>query len=168
MAADPTETLLTESLDRHAADAPDDHYLLTTVHSRLRRRRTGRAIGAAVLAAAAVAATVTVTQSLNHDAGPAGKTDSVATTAFRWESYKTVQVQVPAQWTHFTSSSAPCGSSEAPVVGRFSPWLTLKTVGCGVPVLPLAERHEYVWFGDVQKPGVKQYDGGWTEETREV
>jgi hypothetical protein len=166
---DPTETLLTESLDRHAAEAPDDQDLLTTVHSRLRRRRTGRSIGAAVLAAAVVATTITVSQSLNHDAGPAGKTDSTtAVTGFRWESYKTVQVQVPAQWTNFTSSSAPCGSSEAPVVGRFSPWLTLKTVGCAVAVLPLKERHEYVWFDDVQKPGIKQYDAGWTEETREV
>jgi hypothetical protein len=168
MTEDRTETLLTESLDRHAAEAPDDHDLLTTVHSRLRRRRTGRTVGAAMLAVVAVAATVTVSQSLNHDAGPAGTTDGLATKGFRWESYKTVQVQVPASWKNFTSSSAPCGSSKTPVVGRLSPWLTLKTVGCGVAVLPLAERHEYVWFDDVQKPGIKQYDSGWTEETREV
>lgn len=160
--ADPTETMLTESLDRHAAEAPDDHDLLATVHSRLRRRRTGRTIGAAALAVIAVAATVTVTQSLNHNAGPA------STTGFRWESYKTVQVQVPAQWTNFTSSPAPCGSSKAPTVGRLSPWIVLKNSGCAVAVAPLAERHEYVWFDDVQQPGVKQYDGGWTEETREV
>ncbi|MFI5714144.1 hypothetical protein [Kribbella sp. NPDC051620] len=160
---DPTETLLTESLDRHAADAPDDHALLATVHSRLRRRRTGRTISAAMLAVVAVAATITVTQSLNHNAGPAAITEG-----FRWESYKTVQVQVPESWTHFTSSPAPCGSSTAPTVGRLSPWITPKWSGCAVAVLPLKERHEYVWFGDVQKPGVKKYDGGWTEETREV
>ncbi|WP_328333808.1 hypothetical protein OHA70_17535 [Kribbella sp. NBC_00382] len=162
--ADPTESMLTESLDRHAAEAPDDHDLLTTVHRRLRRRRTGRTIGAAALAVVAVAATITVSQSLNHEAGPA----STTTTDFRWESYKTVQVQVPAQWTNFTSSPAPCGSSKAPTVGRLSPWIVLKNSGCAVAVLPLAERHEYVWFDDLQQPGVKQYDGGWTEETREV
>ncbi|MEV6411197.1 hypothetical protein [Kribbella sp. NPDC051718] len=165
---DPTETLLTESLDRHAAEAPDGHHLLTTVHSRLRRRRTGRTIGAAALAVVAVAATITVTQSLNHDAGPAGKTASTAATNFRWESYKTVQVQVPASWKTFSSGPAPCGTSKAPGVGRLSPWISLKNPVCSVAVLPLAERHEYVWFDDVQKPGVKQYDGGWTEETREV
>jgi hypothetical protein len=75
---------------------------------------------------------------------------------------------VPASWKNFTSSPAPCGSSKAPVVGRFSPWLTLQHSGCAVAVLPLAERHEYVWFDDVQQPGIKKYDGGWTEETREV
>jgi hypothetical protein len=32
----------------------------------------------------------------------------------------------------------------------------------------LADRHQYLWFDDIQKPGVKQYDGGWTEETRDV
>jgi hypothetical protein len=168
MGEDRTETLLTQSLDRHAAEAPGDHDLLTTVHSRLRRRRTGRTVAAAVLAAVAVATSITVSQSLNHDAAPAGTTDGMTMKGFRWESYKTVQVQVPASWRNFTSSSAPCGSSKAPVVGRLSPWLTLRAVGCAVAVLPLAERHEYVWFDDVQQPGVKQYDGGWTEETREV
>ncbi|GAA3580086.1 hypothetical protein [Kribbella ginsengisoli] len=166
---DPTETLLTESLDRHAAEAPDDHNLLTTVHTRLRRRRTGRTIGAAVLAAAVVATTITATQSLNHDAGPAGNTDGgSAAKGFRWESYKTVQVQVPASWTHYASSPAPCGSATAPTIGRLAPWVTPKWSGCAVAVMPLKERHEYVWFDDVQKPGIKKYDAGWTEETREV
>jgi hypothetical protein len=165
---DPTETLLTESLDRHAADAPEDHELLMTVHSRLRRRRTGRAVGAAVLAAAAIAATVTVSQSLSSEVGPAKTTDGVAMAGFRWESYKTAQVQVPQSWTYFVSGAAPCGLSTTPVVGRYSPWLTRTRSGCAVAVLPLAERQQYVWFDDVQKPGIKQYDGGWTEETREV
>jgi hypothetical protein len=75
---------------------------------------------------------------------------------------------VPASWKTFSSGPAPCGTSKAPGVGRLSPWISLKNPVCAVAVLPLAERHEYVWFDDVQKPGVKQYDGGWTEETREV
>jgi hypothetical protein len=53
------------------------------------------------------------------------------------------------------------------VIGRLSPWLDRERA-CALAVLPLADRQEYLWFDDVQKPGIKRYDGGWTEETREV
>ena len=46
---DTTEDLIAASLVKHAADAPSDEHLLSTLHHRLRLRRTGRAIGAVVL-----------------------------------------------------------------------------------------------------------------------
>ncbi|MFC5267708.1 hypothetical protein ACFPJ1_36805 [Kribbella qitaiheensis] len=175
---DPTENLITRTLDDHAADAPSDAGLLTGVHTRLRRRRNTRVLGAAVLACAAVATTVTAGQSLNSEVTPArepvapqtfpaARTQSNAGLSLRWESYKTVQVQVPASWKTYVSGPAPCSVSSGPVIGRLSPWLDRQR-GCALAVLPLADRQEYLWFDDVQKPGVKQYDGGWTEETREV
>ena len=170
-----TENLLTATLDRHATEAPADHTLLSAVHRRLHRRRTGRTIGAVVLACAAVAVGITASQALpgTPPKPPTAKTaDVAAKPGWRWESYRTVQVQVPAGWTQYISGEAPCPSSKdapPPRVGRFSPWL--KEQGrfiCASAVLPLAVRQEYLWFDDVQKPGVKQYDGGWTEETRDV
>jgi hypothetical protein len=175
---DPTEHLITRTLDDHAADAPSDAGLLTGVHIRLRRRRNTRMLGAAVLACAAVAATVTAGQSLNSEVTPAkepvapqtipaARTQSNTGLSLRWESYKTVQVLVPASWKAYASGPAPCALSTGPVIGRLSPRLDRKR-GCALAVLPLADRHEYLWFDDEQKPGIKQYDGGWTEETREV
>jgi hypothetical protein len=167
---DPTETLLTESLDRHAADAPDDHDLLTTVHTRLRRRRTGRTIGAAVVVAVAVATTITTTHSLSHEAAPAGQPVSDIP-GWRWESFRTVQVQVPPSWTNFVSGPAPCtnlSGSKAPSVGRLAQESDREKSPCAVAVFPAEERREYLWFGDVQAPGIKHYDQGWTEETRLV
>lgn len=167
------ESLLTATLDRHAGEAPADHTLLSTVQRRLRRRRTGRAVGVAVLACAVVAVAATVGQTLTNDVMPppnSGKTADVAAKAgWRWESYKNVQVQVPAKWDNYVSGPAPCPgfSGNSPTVGRFSPWQGGRLT-CGVAVLPLADRHEYLWFDDVQKPGVKKYDGGWTEETRDI
>jgi hypothetical protein len=170
-----TEALLTATLDRQATAAPTDAALLSGVHQRLRRRRTGRVVGAAVLACAAVAVAVTAGQTLTTDVTPTPADsprigDVAAKAGWRWESYKTVQVQVPAKWDNYVSGPAPCpgfSGSMLGTVGRFSPWLNGRLT-CGVAVLPLADRHEYLWFDDVQKPGVKQYDGGWTEETRDV
>ncbi|GAA1594050.1 hypothetical protein GCM10009789_55170 [Kribbella sancticallisti] len=181
-----TESVLTETLDRHAAEAPADDALLSGVHRRLRRRRTGRTISVAVLACAAVAAGVSVGNSLTPEVTPAqspvaepqstpvGEAEMAAkrlsnqhagATSWRWESYKNVQVQVPASWNNYVSGPAPC--AQGPTVGRFGPWLEGRR-SCAVAVRPLAERQEYLWFDDVQQPGVKQYDGGWTEETRDV
>lgn len=168
-----TERQLTATLDHHATEAPADHALLPTVRRRLHRRRTGRTVGAAVLACAAIAVAVTASQALQSTppkAPPAKTSEVAAKPGWRWESYKSVQVQVPANWNHYVSGLAPCtyAKNGPPTVGRFSPWLDVREIGCAVAVRSLAEREEYLWFDDVQKPGVKQYDGSWTEETRDV
>jgi len=170
---DATEDLIAASLSRHAADAPSDDYLLSALHRRLRRRRTGRAIGAAVLACAAIASAITTAHSLATET----RTDPQVTRpgppdpGWRWESYKTMQVQVPSSWTQYISGPAPCmgfAAPQAPVIGRFNEWLGKSGYTCEDAVLPLNRRVPYVWFNDVQAPGIKRYDGGWAEETRLV
>lgn len=170
---DAAERLVEASLSQHAADAPADDHLLSVVHQRLRRRRTGRTVGAAVLACAAVATAITATHSLTSQL----RTDPQVTrpgppaAGWRWESYKTVQVQVPSGWTQYISGPAPCttfANSAVPSIGRLSGWLSRTWYTCGDAVLPQNRRQPYVWFDDVQAPGTKQYDAGWTEETRLV
>jgi hypothetical protein len=168
---DASEKLFTDSLAQHADDAPTDDHLLSDVHARLHRRRTGRAIGTVVLAAAVVATAITATHSLTEmrtdpqvsRPGPPGP-------GWRWESYKTMQVQVPASWTQYMSGPAPCTTfgKTVPSIGRYNDWLGKSGYTCEDAVLPLNRRQPYVWFNDVQAPGVKQYDAGWTEETRLV
>ncbi|TDD54934.1 hypothetical protein E1263_26765 [Kribbella antibiotica] len=158
-----SEQQIADSLARHAADAPDDHTLLSAVHGRLRRRRTGRAAGAVVLAAAVVATAFTATNTLRTE-------PEVAQTkpGWHWESYKTAQVQVPDTWNQYIAGPAPCTflTPKVAVVGRFYDWISRDRYTCETAVYPLDARVPYVWFGDVQEPGTKQYDGGWSEETR--
>ena len=170
---DRSEQLIADSLSKHAADAPTDDHLLAGVHARLRRRRTSRAVGAVVVAAAAVAtaivATHTLTSGLRTD--PQISRPGPPAAGWRWESYKTVQVQVPARWTQYISGPAPCttfANSAVPSIGRLSGWLSKSWYTCQYAVLPLNKRQPYLWFDDVQAPGIKHYDGGWTEETRLV
>ncbi|GAB3937048.1 hypothetical protein GCM10029976_049520 [Kribbella albertanoniae] len=162
---DSSEQRIADSLARHAADAPSDHALLSTVHGRLRRRRTGRVAGAAVLAAAVIATAFTANQTLRTE-------PEVAQTkpGWRWESYKTAQVQVPDTWKQYIAGPAPCTFLQGgvPVIGRFYDFLPRDRYTCSYQVIPLKSRVPYVWFDDVQAPGIKQYDGGWSEETRLV
>jgi hypothetical protein len=168
---DATEDLIVESLSRHAADAPSDAHLLSTVRHRLRRRRTGRTIGAAVLACAAVATAITASHSLTGElrTDPQVARPGAPDPGWHWESYKTAQVQVPDSWTQYISGPAPCttfGNPSPPTIGRFNDWLGKNGYTCEDAVLPLGRRAPYLWFNDVQAPGTKQYDAGWTEETR--
>jgi len=170
---DATEDLVATSLSRHAADAPTDDRLLSDLHHRLRRRRTGRTIGAAVLACAAVATAITAAHSLTADlrTDPQVARPGAPDLGWRWESFKTVEVQVPSSWTQYISGPAPCtflANPAVPTIGRLNGWLSKNWYTCSDAVLPLDRRQPYLWFDDVQAPGTKQYDGGWTEETRLV
>lgn len=170
---DTTEELIVESLSRHAVDAPSDEHVLSAVHHRLRRRRTGRTIGAAVLACAAVATAITASHSLTGElrTDPQVARPGTPDPGWHWESYKTAQVQVPDSWTQYISGPAPCtafGNTALPTIGRFNGWLGKSAYTCEDAVLPLGRRAPYLWFNDVQAPGTKQYDAGWTEETRLV
>lgn len=173
---DAHEKLIVTSLSKHATEAPSDDDLLAAVHHRLQRRRTGRTIGAAVLACAVVATAITATHSITSElrTDPEVARPGAPDAGWRWESYKTVQVQVPVGWTQYISGPAPCtaiqsGSSPAkPVIGRFNGWLGPSSYVCEDAVMPADQRLQYLWFNDVQAPGIKQYDAGWTEETRLV
>ncbi|TCC26279.1 hypothetical protein [Kribbella sindirgiensis] len=170
---DASEKLIADTLSRHAADAPADDHLLAVVHARLRRRRTGRSIGATVLAFAAVATAITASHSLTTElrTDPQVARPGAPAPGWHWESYKTAQVQVPDSWTQYISGPAPCttfANSAVPSVGRFNGWLGKYGYTCEDAVLPLGRRAPYLWFNDVQAPGTKRYDAGWTEETRLV
>lgn len=162
---DRSERLISDTLSKHAADAPTDDQLLAAVHTRLHRRRTHRTIGAAVVAAAVVATALTASQGLTSHPQVS------QAPGWRWESFRTVQVQVPSSWTQYISGPAPCtilSQPVVPVVGRVNGWPASRQYTCTTPVIPLAQRRPYLWFNDVQAPGIKHYDGGWTEETRMV
>ncbi len=174
---DAHEKLIVTSLSKHATEAPSDEDLLTAVHHRLRRRKTGRTIGAAVLACAVVATAITATHSITNElrTDPEVARPVAPDAGWRWESYRTVQVQVPQDWAQYVSGPAPCtailssdSSANKPVIGRFNGWLGQSSYVCEAAVLPAKQRQQYLWFNDVQAPGTKQYDAGWTEETRLV
>ncbi|MFG1910776.1 hypothetical protein [Kribbella sp. NPDC048928] len=165
---DSTEQLITDSLSKHAADAPSDDRLLDAVHARLHRRRTGRALGAVVVAAAAVATAFTASHTQLHTDPQIAQT---LPAGWHWESFKTVQVQVPSTWTQYISGPAPCTlltTPSSPTIGRLDGWPESRRYTCSTAVLPLSQRRQYLWFGDVQAPGITRYDGGWIEETRVV
>ncbi|HEY3560988.1 MAG TPA: hypothetical protein VGL05_26175 [Kribbella sp.] len=166
---DTSEQLIADTLSKHAADAPTDDHLLSAIHTRLHRRRTGRTIGAVVVAAAAVATAITATHGLTTQLRTDPQTAQAPAPGWRWESFKNVEVQVPSSWTQYVSGAAPCPAAlGSPVIGRFNDWLGGRRLPCVLAVMPLNERQDYLWFNDVQAPGIKRYDGGWTEETRLV
>jgi len=174
---DPTETLLAQSLDRQAAQAPRDHDLLDQVHARLRRRRSGRTAGSLVLACAAVATGIFGIHSV-LDTAPKTTPDTVPATqispgpptpeaGWRWESYRTIQLQVPSSWGFGTTDQPPCLVKEkvAGYVGRTG---MVPGIGCSERLPEPAVRAPYVWFATRQPVGIKTTGDGWTEETREL
>ncbi|ONI66871.1 hypothetical protein BWI15_27160 [Kribbella sp. ALI-6-A] len=95
---------------------------------------------------------------------------------WRWESYRTVKVQVPDSWqdsaySHLWTCGEPKGQSngisKAPLVGR--PYRgPVMMIDCG-PVSPLAERVPHLWFGGPNvQPGITTFDHGWASEVRVV
>jgi hypothetical protein len=169
------ESLLTESLDRQAAQAPDDRDLLGTVHTRLRRRRSRLAAGSLVLACAAVATGIFGVHSLvdpgataRPDVAPATQISPgpTPTEGWRWESYRTIQLQVPSEWSFGTTDQPACmvKKKEAPYVGR--PGL-VPSIGCQSWVLGPAVRSPYLWFATSRAVGSQDAGDGWVEETRE-
>jgi hypothetical protein len=168
---DPTEALISQSLESHAADAPSDDTLLSGVHTRLRRRRLARTSGAVVLACAAVATAVTGVHSLTDEVSPS-PAPSVAQPppGWHWESYSNIQVQVPDGWQDGVANpnwgctkKKPAG----PEIGR--PFLGYRaTVGCPVDAPALAFRVPHLFFDFNPRAGTFPRDHGWTEETRVI
>lgn len=170
---DPTETLLAQTLDRKAAQAPLDHDLLDQVHARLRRRRSGRAAGALVLACAAVATGIFGVHSV-LDAGPSNTPATKispgpppAEAGWRWESYRTIQLQVPSNWGFGITDQIACQIKKK-VPGYVGRGGTYTDVGCAYPWPKPEVRSPYVWFNARRQPlGIQTTGDGWTQETRE-
>jgi hypothetical protein len=171
---DPTEALITQSLESHAADAPSDDTLLSGVHTRLRRRRLARTTGAVVLACAAVATAVTGVHSLADNVSPS-PAPSVAQPppGWHWESYSNIQVQVPDGWREGSASplwacmkKKPAGPEIGrPIIFLVSP---MDAHGCGVEAPALALRVPHLFFDFNPRAGIFPRDHGWTEETRVI
>ena len=155
--------------------------------------RSGARIGAVVLACAAVAAGIVgVSSVLNGDGSgqagmPAdrGRAASTPADGWRWESYQSIEVQVPEDWDYGVTGSPPClvKKVQRPYVGRPG---AVQAIGCRDPLPPLAYRASYLWFDresrnpavpagtaehgivDGRTPDVQPADHGWVEETRLV
>ena len=155
-------------------------------------RALGRATTAVLLASVAVAAGV-IGVSLMLEGDDSGAVVGVAESAkqapydgWRWESYQTIEIQVPEDWEYGTTGSPPCLVKEMrpPYVGRPG---GIRAIGCRDPYPQLAYRASYLWFGAKSRnppaearlaemgiasgsrtPGVRPADHGWIEETRSV
>lgn len=171
---DPTETLVAQSLDRHAAQAPRDDDLLDQVHARLKRRRSGRAAGALVLAGAAVATGIFGVHSVldatpsNTPATKISPGPPAAEAGWRWESYRTIQLQVPSDWGFGITDQNACQIKKK-VPGYVGRGGTNTDVGCRYPWPKPEVRSPYVWFNARRQPvGIQTTGDGWTQETREI
>jgi hypothetical protein len=110
----------------------------------------------------------------------------MADDGWRWESYQTIEIQVPEDWKYGTTGSPPCLVRELrpPYVGRPG---AIRAIGCRDPFPQLAYRASYLWFDAKSRnpaaearlaelgratgsrtPGVRPADHGWIEETRSV
>jgi hypothetical protein len=187
--ADPCD-LITRTLMTYADDAPTGEHLLADVRHRLRRRHRVRNAGTGVLACTAVAASVTGVGVLRDGPVPVAGPSVAASVpddrvvlrsaddGWHWESYDTVQVQVPDSWTDtFYSHLWTC----QPITYAHPAYAVPKVAQVGRPVRgpvtmqdcgpvpPLADRMPHLWFGAVNRsPGVYRYDHGWLEEVRVV
>lgn len=164
---DPTEMLLEQSLNRHAAQAPADDLLLDHVHVRIhRRRRTVRAVGGSVLAAAAVLAVIIATSAGKELSRPDSppQVAGPAADGWRWESYRKVELQVPATWGYGVDLSQWCVQAKPlPFVGRPGP-----STMAHCPEVPDVDRRvPYVSF-DEDRPVLRSFDHGWAREARSI
>jgi hypothetical protein len=168
---DPTEMLLEQSLNRHAAQAPADDLLLDHVHVRIhRRRRTVRAVGGSVLAAAAVLAVIISTSAGKELSRPDSPPEVAgpASDGWRWESYRKVELQVPATWGYGVDLSQWCvgyrrEAKRLPFVGRPG----VSTMAYCPEVPDLDRRVPYVSF-DEDRAGLRSVDHGWVWEARSI
>jgi hypothetical protein len=147
-----------------------DDLLLDQVHVRTdRRRRTVRAVGGSVLAAAAVLAVI-IAASAGKELSRPGSPPQVAGPApdgWRWESFRKVELQVPATWGYDGSPSQWCVSwreaKPLPFVNRPGP----STMAHCPEVPDLDSRTPYVSF-DGGEAGLRSFDHGWAREARSI
>ncbi|TDV56607.1 hypothetical protein [Actinophytocola oryzae] len=160
-----TDTL-TSAFRRHAGQAPPVDGLPEKVVVLARRRRRLR-VTVAVAAIVVAAASIPV-------AFVASVRDTVPTAtrphpAWRWESYRGIEVQVPPDWGYGVPGRSWCAGTErgAPrpgAVGRPGP---VQDVRCMPDYPPVDQRENWLVFGG-NEAGVHRYDAGWVEETRRL
>lgn len=158
---------LARTLRHHAAEALPTNGLpekAMAVASRRRRRRINVSIAAVVVLAVGIPVTVVATVARDSGTPPA------AVQAWRWESYRGVQVEVPADWGYGVSGRAWCialpeGDTRSGAVGRPGP---VFTIGCSSEYPPVNQRENWLTFNSGDQVGERRFDNGWVEETRRV
>lgn len=168
---DDTTEALTHTLRQRAARAPSVDGLAEkamVIVARRRRRRLGVSIAAIVVLVVGIPVAVMATlrgggdpPAANH-AGP----------AWRWESYRGAEVQVPSDWAYGVPGRAWCTAppdEPAPVrpgaVGRPG---AVNAILCPSEYPPADQRENWLTFDSTNREGERPVDGGWVEETRRV
>lgn len=169
---DETARALRRSLAQQANEAPKATGLVEHVEqaaSVRRKRRTWATVAAAGLASVAVP--FAVVQVLSGSSTPAPTATSVDG-EWHWESYRGIELRVPAEWDHGTIGAWCATTGQAtpkpPAPGRVGRPGILPAVGCQSDHPPLAQRRPWVKLDVVGTQGTVEVDGGWVAETREV
>ncbi|PXY27897.1 hypothetical protein [Prauserella muralis] len=167
-----TTSALTRALRRHAAEAPSTAGLAEEVQAVVRRRRRRKALAAlagAVVVAVAVPVAVTAVFGDGRTAPPAGY---VVDPTWRWESYAGIQLQVPPDWGYGVQGDQWCvevpGEPRRVRPGAVGRPGGSTAVGCGSEYPPLDKRENWLTLDRRTEAGVRTFDGGWVEETRDI
>jgi len=183
---DPVVALLERTLTARAASASAPLDLAFRARAR-RRRRAALQWTVTGAAAVGVAAAIAVPMALAGGAAdPVAAVDIAepseapappvysglspvepADEGWRWETYRGVELQVPADW-HTGGTHQPCGwayedGTSVPYVSR--PGGVIAAVGCGPQ--PVERWVPYVEFGGF-KPGLEELEAGWVRQTIQV
>ena len=159
VADDQIVAVLERTLATYAGQAPPAVGLPDRVR-RTRRRRTLTRAGVGTGAALAVAAAIVVPMALGGGGGSVNPAAEPPDAGWRWETYRGLELQVPADWGYGTSGHpwcVPAGPTPAgPYVGR--PGATF-AIACAGDLAPVEQRVLYVWFGTAAFANVDAGDG---------
>jgi hypothetical protein len=160
---------LTRTLRHRAEEAPSLDGLTEkamAIASRRRRVRLNASIAAVMVVAVGVPMAIVMALSASK-ATPAAQPD------WRWESYRTVQVQVPPDWGYGVPGRAWCVGTTVGenyrirpgAVGRPGP---IFMIACPSEYPPVHRRESWLSLGSGKPTGQRTIDHGWVEETRQV
>lgn len=169
---DATAGSLRRMLAQRANEAPQTVGLSERVERAANARRKRRAwVAVAAVGLVSVAAPFAVAQVLGGSSTPA-PTATSADGEWRWESFRGVEVRVPAGWDHGTigawCADSGDGTSGPSAPGRVGRPGILPSVMCPYEHPPVAQRRPWVKFDLAGTQGAVETDGGWVAETREV
>ncbi|MFF5987142.1 hypothetical protein [Prauserella flavalba] len=164
---------LTGALRRHAGEAPAAEGLAERVLARTSTRRTRRGFAAVAAVVLAVVVLSLGAVLLAQDRGGDPVSEPVLPQGWRWESYRGVAIGVPSTWGYGVPGPSWCsrppeGEREPLRPGAVGRPAAVPAVGCPSEYPPLGEREQWLTFADSGEVGIREFDGGWVEETREL
>ena len=173
--ADSAAAAFERALQLHVHDAPAADGLVERVRARVDRRRRNRRWIGSLLAAAAVAGIVLVAAWM-AGGSPAKRSEPAqpppAPDGWKWESSRGVEVLVPGTWGDgmtYGRACWPLGSEQPPIPGKPHVGRATDSANDRLICPRVEDRVSLVWFDDYRaKPGIREHDHGWVEETRVV